>query len=91
MVKKKKKPTFQFLIKQMGTSTGTTVSILTLLGMGFMAGIYYNNIMKNIEILEIKKDNFIEIRKLKLEIELLKLENKEIKIKITDYEQNIKK
>ena len=75
----------------MGTSAGTTISILTLLGMGFTAGIYYNNYVKNVEILDIKKDNFIEIQSLSYEIESLKLENKELKIKITDYEQKSKK
>ncbi|ADF51643.1 hypothetical protein ZPR_1307 [Zunongwangia profunda SM-A87] len=71
----------------MGTSAGTAISIFTLLGMGFTAGVYYNDYVKNVEILEIKKNNFIEIQTLSYEIESLKLENKELKIKITDYEQ----
>ncbi|AXP81254.1 hypothetical protein CJ739_2173 [Mariniflexile rhizosphaerae] len=88
---KKQKISFQFLIKQMGTSAGTAISILTLLGMGFTAGIYYNNYVKNVEILDIKKNNFMEVRTLKFEIESLKLDNKELIIKITDYEQGSKK
>ncbi|PLB18132.1 MAG: hypothetical protein TRG1_3051 [Flavobacteriaceae bacterium FS1-H7996/R] len=75
----------------MGTSAGTAISILTLLGMGFTAGIYYNNYVKNVEILDIKKNNFMEVRTLKFEIESLKLDNKELIIKITDYEQGSKK
>ena len=87
MSNKKRKITIQYLIKQMGTSTGTTISILTLLGMGFTAGSYYNSYVKNVEILEIKKNNFLEIQSLSFEIESLKLINKELNLKITDYEQ----
>ncbi len=91
MAKKKNKISFQFLIKQMGTSAGTAISIFTLLGMGFTAGIYYNSYVKNVEILEIKKNNFIEIQTLSYELKSLKLDNKELKIKITDYEQKSEK
>jgi hypothetical protein len=88
---KNKEISFQFLIKQMGTSVGTTISILTLLGMGFTGGIYYNSYIKNVEILDIKKNNFIEIQSLSYEIKSLKFENKELKIKITDNEQEEEK
>ena len=87
MSRKKRKISLEYLIKKMGTSFGTTISILTILGMGFTAGSYYNSYIKNVEILEIKKNNFLEIQSLSIEIESLKLFNKELKLKITDYEQ----
>ncbi|RMA67694.1 hypothetical protein BXY75_0004 [Ulvibacter antarcticus] len=71
----------------MGTNTGTAISILTLIGMGFGAGVYYQNLEKNVEIIEIKKNNFIELKNLVREIDNLKIENKELILKIADYEQ----
>lgn len=71
----------------MGTNTGTAISILTLIGMGFGAGLYYQNLEKNVEIIEIKKNNFIELKDLVREIDNLKIENKQLILKIADYEQ----
>ena len=36
------------LIKNLGTNTGTVISMCTLIGMGFSGGIYYNDYKKNI-------------------------------------------
>jgi hypothetical protein len=87
MPKKKTKISFQYLIKQLGTNTGTTISIFTLVGMGFGAGIYYQNLQKNLEILEIQKNNFIEVKSITTELEKLKIEEKKLILKIADYEQ----
>ncbi|WP_121905661.1 hypothetical protein [Ulvibacter antarcticus] len=87
MSKKKRNLSIEILIKKMGTNTGTAISILTLIGMGFGAGVYYQNLEKNVEIIEIKKNNFIELKNLVREIDNLKIENKELILKIADYEQ----
>lgn len=81
----------QGLIKKLGTNAGTVVSIVSLIGLGFGAGIYYNNFVRNIEILEIKKQNFIEIQEVKSQIQLLQIENRELNIKLTYYEKREKK
>lgn len=67
------------------------MSIFTLIGFGFGAGIYYNNFVRNIEILELKKQNFIEIQDVKSQIQLLQIENKELNIKLTYYGKTKKK
>jgi hypothetical protein len=81
----------QGLIAKLGTNAGTVVSIFTLIGFGFGAGIYYNNFIRNIEILELKKQNFIEIQEVKSQIQILQIENKELNIKLTYYEKKGKK
>jgi len=55
--------------------------------MSFGAGVYYNTFIKNLEILEIRKQNFLEVQNLSREIDQLKLKNTELKIKITGYEK----
>lgn len=87
MSKKKKKKSIETLIIKMGSNAGTAISFLTLIGMGFGAGLYYQNLEKNVEIIELKKNNFIELKDLVREIENLKIENKELILKIADYEQ----
>lgn len=56
--------------------------------MGFGVGIYYNNYIRNIEILEIQKKNFLEIQGLQTQLQILQIENKEQNIKLTSYEKN---
>jgi hypothetical protein len=75
------------LIRNLGTNAGTFISILTLLGMGFSAGSYYNDFKKNIEILDIQKENFKEIKDLNSKIEVLITEKKEILVKLKRYEK----
>jgi hypothetical protein len=58
--------------------------------MGFGVGVYFNNNVRNIEILELKKQNFIEIQELKLQMQLLQIENKDQNLKLTDYEKKRK-
>lgn len=87
MAKEKNNLSFQSLIKMMGTTGGTIITFATLIGIGFAAGVHYNDFKKNIEILEIKKDHFLEIQDLSNEINLLKIENRELNINITDYEK----
>ena len=69
------------LFRNLGTNTGTFISVLTLLGMGFSSGIYYNDYKKNIEILDIKKAAFTELKELKDQNHFLSIEVKEIKAK----------
>lgn len=59
--------------------------------MGFGAGVYYNNYIRNIEILQIQKNNFLEIKTLQTQLQILQIENKEQNIKLTSYEKNGKK
>lgn len=56
------------LISSLGTNVGTIVSVLTLIGMGFIAGTNFNDYKKNIEILDIKKETFEEIKTLNVHI-----------------------
>ena len=88
-IKPKKSSTFSLnsLIRNLGTNAGTFISILTLLGMGFSAGSYYNDFKKNIEILDIQKENFKEIKDLNSKIEVLITEKKEILVKLKRYEK----
>lgn len=58
--------------------------------MGFGVGVYFNNNVRNIEILELKKQNFLEIQELKLQMQLLQIENKDQNLKLTDYEKKRK-
>ncbi|MEA1787716.1 hypothetical protein U1E44_16560 [Arenibacter sp. GZD96] len=87
MPKKKKNIPFQYLIKQLGTSSGTALSIIAILSAGFGAGVYYQNLQKNLEILEIQKNNFIEVKSFTTELEKLRIEKKRLILKIADYEQ----
>lgn len=66
--------TFNSLILKLGTNAGTIISIITLVGMGFSAGTYYNDYKKNIEILDLKTMHFKEVQELSLEIKLKKIE-----------------
>ncbi|WP_413998113.1 hypothetical protein ACMDB5_09970 [Flavobacterium sp. W1B] len=75
----------------MGTSTGTITAIVSLFAMGFGVGIYYNNNIRNIEILEIQKKNFIEIQAIQTQLQLIQIENKDLNLKLTSYEKNEKK
>lgn len=75
----------------MGTSAGTVTTIVSLFAMGFGVGIYYNNYVRNIEILEIQKKNFLEIQALQTQLQILQIENKDQNIKLTSYEKNGKK
>jgi hypothetical protein len=75
----------------LGTSAGTVTTIVSLFAMGFGVGIYYNNYVRNIEILEIQKKNFIEIQTLQTQLQILQIENKDQNIKLTSYEKNGKK
>jgi hypothetical protein len=75
------------LLKNLGTTAGAFISILTLLGMSFSAGSYYNDFKKNIEILDLQKENFKEIKDLNSKIEVLNSEKKEILIKLKNYEK----
>ena len=75
------------MIRNLGTNAGTFISILTLLGMGFSAGIIYNDFKKNIDILDLKKENFKEIKELNSKIEILITEKKEILVKLKKYEK----
>ena len=66
------------LILNLGTNVGTIISILSLFGMGFTAGTYYNDYKKNIEILDLKKSSFTELKDLRDKSQLLILEKKEL-------------
>lgn len=87
--KSKKNTTFSLnsLIRKLGTNAGTIISILTLLGMGFTAGSYFNDFKKNIEILNLQKENFKEIKDLNSKVDVLITEKKEILVKLKRYEK----
>lgn len=76
------------LIISLGTNVGTIISVLTLIGMGFTAGIYYNDYKKNIEILDIKKDYFIQIKELKNDRDKLEMNNEFLKNRIELINEN---
>jgi hypothetical protein len=76
-----------FLINKLGTNAGTVVSISTLIGLGFGAGIYYNNLERNIEKLEIAKKNFDEVQELKTKMQILEIDNKNLTNTLTKYEK----
>lgn len=80
----------QSIIKMMGSPAGLIVSIFAIIGGAFTAGAYYNETRKNIEILDIQKDNFKELKILSKKINVLELENRELRKKITQYEQEKK-
>ena len=79
------------LIIKLGTKSGTLVSILVIASMGFAAGVCTNNYIKNIEILELKKENFIEIQDLNTQLQILKLENKDQLLKLANDGEKEKK
>ena len=101
----KGKKYLDIFIKQMGTSGGTIVTFSAILGTGFGAGVWGNNLVKNNEIIEINSNHFIEISGFTSEIETLKSEirglefdkkvletkNEDLKNKITEYERKSKK
>lgn len=58
--------------------------------MGFGVGVYYSNNQKNIDILEIQKKNYKEVKELELKIQEVQLENRELQLKLTGYEKEKK-
>jgi hypothetical protein len=79
------------LIKNLGTNTGTFISITTLVGMGFSGGIYYNDYKKNIEILDLKKEHFLKLQELTTQNQLKELEISQLKFTLTKDEKESKK
>lgn len=79
------------LFTSLGTNVGTIVSVLTLFGMGFIAGTHFNDNRKNIEILDIKKNAFEEFKNLTLEVGRLNKVNEDIKRDLADAQKTINK
>ncbi|MDO3695902.1 hypothetical protein QVZ41_13710 [Wenyingzhuangia sp. chi5] len=86
-MKKNKNHITNFIIDKLGSNSGSFVSILTLVSCGFFAGIYYKESQNNIVILELKKNNYIEIVNLKNKIQKIELENNYLKLKLTENEK----
>ena len=67
------------LIKNLGTNAGTFIAMMTIIGMGFSGGVYYNDYKKNIEILDLKKDHFLKIQELTSQNQIKELEISQLK------------
>jgi len=75
------------LIHSLGTNVGTIISVLSLIGMGFTVGTYYNDYKKNIEILDLKKDFYKEYSDLKKEKDIFEIEIQKQKNELENYEK----
>ncbi|MDV3536853.1 hypothetical protein CMU91_15140 [Elizabethkingia anophelis] len=74
------------LFNSLGTKAGTIISICTILGIVISVTTYATNIIKNIEILEIKTQFSVKEIEYKSRISDLEYEVKTYKIKLSNYE-----
>jgi hypothetical protein len=69
------------LFSKLGSTGGTIVSISALITLGFVAGTNYTNNQRNIELIDMKKQNSIEINTLNTKIMYYEFENERLKSK----------